>query len=141
MFISGDASPYLENFYFNFTLTKKVEKIVQVPIYPLPIQHLTESDFSSVQVLSHVWLFATPWTTHARPPCPSPTPGIYSNSSQLSRWYHPTILSSIVPFSSCLQSFPASGSFPMSWFFALDGQSIGVSALASVQWTLRTDLL
>ena len=69
---------------------------------------------------------------HARPPCPSPTPGVYSNSSPLSRWCHPTISSSVVPFSSCLQSFPASGSFPMSQFFASVGQSIGASPSASV---------
>ena len=54
---------------------------------------------------------------HSRPPCPSPTPGVYSNSCPLSRWCHPTISSSVVPFSSCLQSFPASGSFQMSQFF------------------------
>ena len=69
---------------------------------------------------------------HARPPCPSPTPGAYSNSCPLSQWCHPTISSSVVPFSSCLQSFPASGSFPMSQLFTSDGQSIGVSASASV---------
>ena len=69
---------------------------------------------------------------HVRPPCPSPTPGVYSNSCPLSRWCHPTISSSVVPFSSCLQSFPASGSFPMSQFFESDGQSIGVSASTSV---------
>ena len=68
----------------------------------------------------------------ARPPCPSPTPGVYSNSCPLSRWRHPTISSSVVPFSSCLQSFPASGSFPMSPFFTSGGQSIGVSASTSV---------
>ena len=68
---------------------------------------------------------------HARPPCPSPTPRVYSNSCPLSQWCHPTISSSVVPFS-CLQSFPASGSFPMSQFFPSDGQRIGVSALASV---------
>ena len=60
---------------------------------------------------------------HARPPCPSPTPRVYSNSCSLSRWCHPTISSSVVPFSSCLQSFPASGSFPMNQFFASGGQS------------------
>ena len=60
---------------------------------------------------------------HTRPPCPSPTPGAYSNSCLLSRLCHPTISSSVVPFSSCLQSFPASGSFPMSQFFASGGQS------------------
>ena len=69
---------------------------------------------------------------HARPPCPSPTPGIYSNSCPLSPWCHPTISSSVIPFSSCLQSFPASGSFPMSQFFTSGGQRIGASASASV---------
>ena len=69
---------------------------------------------------------------HARPPCPSPTPRVSSNSCPLSRWYHPTISSSVVPFSSHLQSFPVSGSFQMSQFFAWGGQSIGVSASASV---------
>ena len=68
---------------------------------------------------------------HARPPCPSPTPRACSNSWKSSWWCHPTISSSVIPFT-CLQSFPASGSFPMSQFFASDGQSIGVSASASV---------
>ena len=68
---------------------------------------------------------------HARPPCPSPTPGAYSNSCPLSRWCHPAISSSVVP-SSCPQSFPASGSFQMSQFFASGGQSIRVSASSSV---------
>ena len=69
---------------------------------------------------------------HAKIPCPSPTPRAYSNSCPLSRWYHPTISSSVVPFSSCFPSFPASESFPMRQFFASGGQSIGVSASASV---------
>ena len=69
---------------------------------------------------------------HARPPCPSPTPRVYSNSCPLSRWCHPTISSSVVPFSSCLQSFPAAGSFPMSQPFASGGQSTAVSASTSV---------
>ena len=69
---------------------------------------------------------------HAKPPCPSPTPGVHPNSCPLSQWCHPTILSSVVSFSSCPQSFPASGSFPMSQFFTPGGQSIGVSASASV---------
>ena len=68
---------------------------------------------------------------HARPLCPSWTPGVYSNSCPLSQWCHPTISSSVVPFSSLLQSFPASGSFPMSQFFTSDGQRIGASASAS----------
>ena len=65
---------------------------------------------------------------HIRPPCPSPTPGVYSNSCPLTRWCHPTISSSVIPFSSGLQSFTASGSFQTSEFFASGGQSIGVSA-------------
>ena len=68
---------------------------------------------------------------HASPPCPSPTPRVYSNSCPLSPWCHPTISSSVIPFSSCLQSFPVSGSFPMSQFFASGNQSIGISASAS----------
>ena len=66
------------------------------------------------------------------PPYPSPTPRVYSNSCQLSRWCHSTISSSVVPFSSCLQFFPVSGSFQMSQLFSWSGQSIGVSALASI---------
>ena len=69
---------------------------------------------------------------HTRPPCPLPTPRVYSDSCPLSRWCHPTIASSVVPFSSHLQSCPASGSFPMSQFFTSGGQSIGISASASV---------
>ena len=69
---------------------------------------------------------------NTRFPCPSPTPIAYTNSCPLSRWCHPTISSSVIPFSSHLQSFPASGSFPMNQFFASGGQRIGVSASASV---------
>ena len=69
---------------------------------------------------------------HARLPCPSPNPGVYSNSCPLSRWCHPTISCSVVPFSSRLQSFPSLGSLQMSQFFASGGQSTGVSASASV---------
>ena len=69
---------------------------------------------------------------HTTLPCLSPTPGACSNSSLFSRWCHQTISSSVVPFSSCLQSFPASGSFPISRFFASGGQSIGISASTSV---------
>ena len=69
---------------------------------------------------------------HARFPCPSPTPGACLNSCPWGRWCHPTISSSVIPFSSCLQSFPASGSFPMSQFFASGGQNFGASASASI---------
>ena len=92
------------------------------------------SAFSSVQ-FSHSVMSNSSWPygpQHVRPPCPSPTPGVYSNSSPFSRWCHPTISSSVVPFSSHLQSFSASGSFQMSQLFASGVQSIGVSASASV---------
>ena len=90
--------------------------------------------FSSVQSSCSV-VFDSLWpheSQHARPPCPSPTPRVYSNSCPSSRCCHPSISSSVVPFSSCPQSLPASGSFLMSQFFAWDGQSIGVSVSASV---------
>ena len=68
---------------------------------------------------------------HTRPPCPSPTPGVHSDSRPSSQWCHPAISSSVIPFSSCSQSLPASESFPMSQLFARSGQSTGVSALTS----------
>ena len=82
--------------------------------------------------LSRVQHFATHGLHHARIPCPSLSPRVCSNSYPLSQWCHPTISSSVVPFSSCLQSFPASGCFPMSQFFTSGGQSTGASASASV---------
>ena len=84
--------------------------------------------FSLVQALGCVDSLQHHGLQHARLPHPSPTPRVYSNSCPLSRWCHPTISSSVVPFSSCLQSFPASGSFPMSRLFASSAQGIGVSA-------------
>ena len=97
--------------------------------------------FSSVQsVMSNSLRPHKP--QYARPPCPSPTPRVRPNPCPLSQWCHPTISSSIVPFSSCPQSFPTSGSFHMSQLFASGGQSVGVSASdQSFQWTPRTDLL
>ena len=89
--------------------------------------------FSSVQFSSSVLYdsLRPHGLQHTRPSCPLPTPRIYSNSHPLSLWCHPTISSSVIPFSSCPQSFPTSGSFQMSQFFASGGQSIGVSASAS----------
>ena len=84
-----------------------------------------------VQLLRCVWLFATPRAA-ARQASLSNTPGAYPNSCPMSQWCHPAILSSVVPFSSCLQSFPVSGSFQMSQLFVSGGQSIGVSASVSV---------
>ena len=98
-------------------------------------------NISSVQSLSHVWLFATPWTAESQASCPLLTPGACLNSWPLSRWCHPTISSSVVPFSSCLQCFPASG------FFKWVSSSHQVAKVLefqlphqSFQWKLRTDL-
>ena len=100
--------------------------------------------FSSVQ-FSHSVMSDSLWpheSQHARPPCPSPTPGVHSDSRPSSPWCHPAISSSVVLFSSCPQSLPASESFPMNQFFAWGGQSTGVSALASfLPKKSRADLL
>ena len=88
--------------------------------------------YSSVQLLIHVRLFETPWIAATRPPCPSPAHQVCSNSCPSSQWCHPAISSSVIPFSFCPQSRPGSGSFPMSQLFTSSGQSIGVSASASV---------
>ena len=90
--------------------------------------------FSSVQFSRSV-VSGSLWPhglQHARPPCPSPSSGACSNSCPLSQWCHPTISSSVVPFSSCPQSFPGSGSFPMTQYFSSDGQNVGASASTSV---------
>ena len=87
-----------------------------------------EYQFSCPVMSDSLWPYEL---QHTRPPCPSPTPGVYSNSCPLS-WWHPAISSSVIPFSSCPQSLPASGSFPMSQLYASGGQSIGVSASTSV---------
>ena len=91
---------------------------------------LIKIQFSSVSQLC--WLLWLHELQHARPPCPSPTPRVLPNACPLSWWCHPTISSSVVPFSSCLRSFPASGSFQMSQHFTSGGQSIKVSASISV---------
>ena len=100
----------------------------------LSLEGMQSRCISSAQFSRSV-MFDSLWPNglqHTRLPCPSPTPAACSNLCPLSWWCHPTISSSVVPFSSCLQSCPASGSFPMSQFFASGGQSIGVSASASV---------
>ena len=100
-----------------------------MPGFPV-LYYLLEFHFSSVaQLFLTLWLHGL---QHARPPCPSPTPGVYSDSCPSSQCCHPTISSSVMPFSSHLQFFPASGSFQMSQFFTSGGQSIGVSASASI---------
>ena len=97
------------------------------------LQSISWIGFSSVQfsrsvVSDSLWPHEP---QHARPPCPSPSPGVHSDSRPSSRWCHPAIASSVIPFSSCPQSLPASESFPLSQLFAWGGQSTGVSALAS----------
>ena len=92
-------------------------------------EQFTSVQFSCSIVSDSLWPHGL---QHTRLPCPSPTPGACSNSCPSSQWCHPTISSSVIPISSCLQSFPASGSFPMSQFFTSGDQSIGVSAPASV---------
>ena len=99
------------------------------PYSPNNLANISSVQFSHSVVSDSLWSHAL---QHARFPCPSPTPGAYSNSCPLCWWCHTTISSSEVPFFSHLQSFPASRSFPMSQFYASDGQSIGVSASASV---------
>ena len=93
------------------------------------LKHIHSVQFSRSVVSDSLWPHGL---QHTRLPCPSPTPRVYSNSCALSQWCHPTTSSSVVPLSSCPQSFPASGSFPMSQLFASDGHSTGVSASLSV---------
>ena len=104
--------------------------IFQICMYKCAVEiHLESVRFSSV---TQSCLTLQPHgLQHARPPCPSPTPGVHSNSCPLSQWYHPTISSSVIPFS-CPQSFQEAGSFQMSQLFISGGQSIGVSASRSV---------
>ena len=109
-------------------------------------QPYTEAPFNmtlSLVQFSHSVVSDSLWPheqQHTRPPCPSPTPGVYPNSCPSSRWCHPAFSSSVVPFSSCLQSFPTWGSFPMSGLFTSGDQSIRASAL-SFQWIFRVDFL
>ena len=108
--------------------------MINVDMMSLPIFFFFQPQFSSVQFSCSV-LSDSLWPhepQHARPPCPSPTPRVHSNWRPSSQWCHPAISSSVVLFSTCLQSFPASGSFQMSQLFASGGQSIGVSASTSV---------
>jgi len=107
--------------------------IVKTPVCGVQLRQPRPTDtpvqFSCSVMSNYLWPHGL---QHTRPPCPSLTPRVCSNSCPLSWWYHPTISSSVIPFSSNLISFPASGSFPMSQFFASGGQSIAVSASASV---------
>ena len=132
-------------FYWNLVffclLIRGLFYIWNLLILPLKKNHLDfylftlliiSCHFSTFQLLSRAWCFATPWTAARKASLSITNSQSYSNSCSLSRWCHPAISSSVIPFSSCLQSFPASGSFPMSQFFVLGGKSTGISASSSV---------
>ena len=113
------------------TIRQKISRELMIENFP----NLRKNINLHIQFSSVTQSCPTLWPNepqHARPPCPSPTPGVYPNSCPSSRWCHPAISSSVVPFSSCPQSLPASGYFPVSQLFSWGGQSIGVSASASV---------
>ena len=112
----------------SFSQAKKATRMDDAWVY------IHNDDFSSVQFSQSVMSYSLEphGLQHTRPPCPSPTPGAYSNSCPLTQWCHPTISSYVVSFSFCLQSFLASGSFQMSQYFISGGQSIGVSVSTSV---------
>ena len=112
-----------------WTIWTFVGKVMSLLFNMLSRFVISSVQFSLSVVSDYLWPHGL---QNTRPPCLSPTPGVYSNSCPLSWWCHPTISSSVIPFASCLQSFPASGSFPMSQFFTSGGQSIGVSASLSV---------
>ena len=103
------------------SITSQKRVNVHISIFSVQFSHSVVSDSLRPHELQHT-----------RPPCPSPTPGVHPNSCTLSQWFHPTISSSVVPSSFCPQSFPASGSFQISQFFAWGGQTIGASVLKSV---------
>jgi len=116
---------------FTCLFSTKFQALLRIKLYIL-LYVCVYIYISSVQSLSRVRLFGTPWIIACQALCPSPTPRVYPNSCSSSWRCHPAISSSVVPFSSCPQSLPASESFPMSQLFTWGAQSIGVSALASV---------
>ena len=141
VFIFSDVYPgvglldHIVALFLVFWRTSILFSLVATPIY-IPTNSARGFPFSSSSVQSCHSVMSDSLRLHepqhARPPCPSPTPGVHPNSCPSSRWCHPTISSSVIPFSSCPQSFPASGSFQMNQFFISGGQSIGVSASMSI---------
>ena len=135
-----DSFTFFYSWWNVFTIYKGAENSIIKPTYPDPViidiwgMIFTCDLFSLLSVLSFscVQLFAFHGLQHARPPCPSPVPRVHTNLCPSSWWCYPTTLSSVVPFSSCLPSFPASGSFQMSQLFASGGQCNGVSGSTSV---------
>ena len=132
--------PKYWSFSFSISPSNEYSGLISVRIdwFDLLAIHFGSVQFSLSVVSDALWPHGL---RHARPPCPSPTPRVYLNSCPLSRWCHPPISSSVVPFSSSFQSFPTSGSFQMSQFFASVGQRIRVSASVSVLWTGWISLL
>ena len=131
-----NASPWkarkvrIQNFWFEEPVSSSISLSDQeASISLLSFSIRVSTQFSCSVVPDSLWPHKS---QHARTPCPSPTPGVHSNSCPLIQWCHSAISSSVIPFFSCSQSLPASGSFPMSQLFAWGGQSIGVSVLASV---------
>ena len=120
-----DMCFFFFNILFIFFSIRVYHRILNIVLCLIQWDLAVSVQFSHSVVSNSLWPHGP---QHTRSPCPSLTPGVYSNSYPLSWWCHPTISSSVVPFSSCLQSFLASGSFPMSWLFASGGQSIGASA-------------
>ena len=114
-------------------MEKDMKRMENLAVQQKLTLHCKSTQFSTVQFSLSVMSnsLRPQGLQHARPPCPSQTPGVHSDSRPSSQWYHPAISSSVIPFSSCPQSLPASESFPMSQLFAWGGQSTGLSALAS----------
>ena len=120
----------LDNLHWPFTKLKNLWSIIMLSSMMMSLFFsLVGFNIVVVQSLSHVWLFSILWTVASQASCPSPSPIVCSNSYPLSWWCYLTLLCSVAPFSFYLQSFPASGSFPMSKLVTSDGQSIGASAL------------
>ena len=142
-----NLSQFFYMFWYNIYIRLYI--YIYIYIYPsiavLSLLHSCKVPRSSVQFSCSVMPYSLRphGLQHTSLPCPSPTPRTCSNSCPLNRWCHPTISSSVICFSSCLQSFPASGSFQMNQFFASGGQSIGASQFQhqSFQWIFKTDFL
>ena len=137
LFSRGSSWPRVSYFTGRFFTIRGTREALDKSSYVLNTS--VSVQFSRSVMFDSLWPHES---QHARPPCPSPTPGVYPNSRPLSRWCHPAISSSVVPFSSCPQSLPASGSFAMSQLFAWGGQVLEFQLQhQSFQWTPRTDLL
>ena len=131
------AHPFVHHLYLSIHLSFYI--FIYLFVYQSICLSLYSVQFSHLVTSDSLWPHGL---QHARPPCPSPTPGACSNSCPSSQLYHPTISSSVITFSSCLQSLPASGSFPMNQFFTSDTKVLVLQLQhQSFQWILRTDFL